>query len=168
MKLLRGNLFTQVADAICVTTNGAVKTNGDAVTGRGCALEATRLWPALPRLLGQHLQRAGNHVTVLLPGPPAVVSFPVKPACAIFDGRNAIRHMASHYTIGSRIPGWACTADPALIERSALELVDLANDKQWSAVVLPRPGCGAGELAWHDIAPLLQRILDDRFVSVSF
>ena len=38
----------------------------------------------------------------------------------------------------------------------------------WSKVLIPRPGCGYGELNWQDIKPLLESILDDRFISVTF
>ena len=37
MKEIRGDLFTQEADTICITTNGFVKANGECVMGRGCA-----------------------------------------------------------------------------------------------------------------------------------
>jgi hypothetical protein len=36
-------------------------------------------------------------------------------------------------------------------------------------VVLPRPGCGAGELDWtRFVRPALTALLDDRFVAITF
>lgn len=181
MYLLSGNLFDQHADAICLTTNGYVKANGDAVMGRGCAHTAARHWPDLPRRLGSLLRTAGNHVLLLAAFSPTrpslrlhkrlpyhLVSFPVKPMSAIFTGSNAVTHMAHHFSIGDVIPGWACTADLSLIRRSAEELVALTNEQHWTRVILPRPGCGAGELSWGTVKPVLAARLDDRFGVISF
>jgi len=43
MKELRGNLFHTPCDVICITTNGFVKRNGEAVMGRGCAVQHSSL-----------------------------------------------------------------------------------------------------------------------------
>lgn len=37
-----GNMWAIPADAYCITTNGFVKKNGEAVMGAGCAKEARR------------------------------------------------------------------------------------------------------------------------------
>ena len=50
-----------------------------------------------------------------------------------------------------------------IIETSAYQLVDLANNNPWNTIVLPRPGCGAGELSWEQVEPVVANILDDRF-----
>ena len=34
----------------------------------------------------------------------------------------------------------------------------------WETVVLPRLGCGLGQLRWDDVKPILERYLDDRFI----
>lgn len=129
------------ADATVITTNGFVKKNGRAVMGRGCALEAARRYPRLPRLLGRMIQADGNHVYDLWKprGQPVIVSFPVKRA-------------------------WWERADPALIARSADELVEKADRLGWQIVAMPRPGCGNGQLSWDAISHLLTALLDDRFV----
>lgn len=181
MTLLRGSLLQQVADAICLTTNGAVKGTGQAVMGRGCAREAAHRWPALPQRLGDLLRASGNRVHLLtIPGPDGpslashgplpfhLLSFPVKPVAAICTGTNVVPHLAAQWSVGETIPGWACKADLSIIRQSAEELVALTTTMRWARVVLPRPGCGAGALDWTTVEPLLQGILDDRFQVISF
>lgn len=55
MKEARGNildLFGKV-DCICVTTNGFVKKNGEAVMGRGIALAIKNILPNAAKLVGE-------------------------------------------------------------------------------------------------------------------
>ncbi len=134
------DLWDLSADLRVLTTNGFVKRNGDAVMGRGIALEATRRYPGIASVLGNRLRTAGNHVHLLSPG---IASMPVK-------------HL------------WWDPADPRLIVRSAHELVALVNEHGFTQVVMPRPGCGNGRLDWRDVEPLIAPILDDRFTVVTF
>jgi len=55
-----------------------------------------------------------------------------------------------------------------LIKTSATQLVVITNVYGWHKVVLPRPGCGAGELSWPAVKAELDQILDDRFYSITF
>jgi O-acetyl-ADP-ribose deacetylase (regulator of RNase III) len=57
-------------------------------------------------------------------------------------------------------------ADIFLIRRSAKQLVDLANMTNWQTIAMPRPGCGNGGLDWEDVKPVIESILDDRFVVI--
>lgn len=152
---VKGNLWTYPADARVITTNGTIKKNGEAVMGRGCAQEAkTKLLelydyrPNVARMVGSVIQEIGNHVFCLMRA-PRIFTFPVK-------------------------HNWFENADPALIVRSAQELVaieDECRDKGNGdkVIVMPRPGCGNGHLKWHEhIKELLEPILDDRFHIISF
>lgn len=47
-------------EAVVVTTNGVIRKNGDAVLGKGQALEAKKLVPGLEHQLGEYLRRYGN------------------------------------------------------------------------------------------------------------
>lgn len=144
MREARGNLWKLDSDLVVITTNGFVKNNGEAVMGRGCALEARQQYPNLPAQLGERLTRFGNHVHVfLLPDDYWLATFPVK-------------------------HNWFERADPELIWRSAYELVDQVSAGNFKQVVLPRPGCGNGLLRWEDIRHRLDEILDDRFTVVTF
>lgn len=139
---VRGDAWKECVkyDALCITTNGAVKTNGECVMGRGIALEAKKRFPQLPGILGYMIKSYGNHVHKLgvLNNKVALLSFPVK-----------------HH--------WKDKADIELINRSAQELVQLANRAEWERILLPRPGCGNGKLSWSDVKLVLNKVLDDRF-----
>jgi hypothetical protein len=136
------------AQAVCVTTNGTLKKDGRGVMGRGIALQAERKFKDVDRALGRAINHNGNCVQVLLTAREpdgreyAVVAFPVK-------------HQ------------WWERADLDLIARSAQQLVSLADQRQWTRVVLPRPGCGNGHLTWDEVEPILRPLLDDRFLVVT-
>ena len=136
---VKGNLWTYPADVVVITTNGTIKANGECVMGRGCAAEAKRMYPAVPKQLGTSIKAYGNIVSPLLDRPIHLVSFPVK-------------HR------------WHEKADVQLIERSAHALVHAANTiYDGLTFVMPRPGCGNGGLKWDDVKPVIEPILDDRF-----
>jgi O-acetyl-ADP-ribose deacetylase (regulator of RNase III) len=143
---VHGNLFAFKADAIVVTTNGDVNKKGLAVMGRGVAWEAKQHYPGIDRVLGTLLKTEGSHVHIVWPesanGSCAVVSFPVK----------------YH---------WFDEANPQLIDLSCGQLVALTEEKGWSTVALPRPGCGNGKLRWETIRPILVAWLDSRFTIVN-
>jgi hypothetical protein len=140
-----GNLWTYPADLRVITTNGFVKRSGEAVMGRGCALEATQRYPGIARHLGDNLRVHGNHVFLLAGGTPDrdLASMPVKHA-------------------------WMEPADLALIIRSADELAALVTECGYQRIVLPRPGCGNGRLHWDDVRQHIAPILDDRFTAITF
>ncbi len=152
MKEARGNLWDSGAEAIVITTNGAVKNNGEAVMGRGCALEAKNLWPEFARTLGGVIKAQGNHVHI----------FSVK--SSLGNARYLITFPVKHH--------WREKADVQLIEQSVEELVlimDIGHGKYCGSVALPRPGCGNGRLDWEtEVKPLLVDSLDDRFTVYTF
>jgi hypothetical protein len=142
------DLWQAPCDARCITTNGSVKPNGRAVMGRGCAKQACARYAFLQLTLGKRIIADGNHVQILIPAHTSgtdgipLVSFPVK-------------------------HDWNMRADLVLIRQSAYELVVLADKAGWRSVVLPRPGCGNGQRKWHEVRPILQEILDERFTVVT-
>lgn len=134
-----GNLWESPAHWKCITTNGFVKNNGEAVMGRGCAREAAQRHPKLPKQLGSIIKNNGNHVG-MFPN-YALITFPVK-----------------HH--------WREKADIDLIKRSCheLELILLAGETAY----LPRPGCGNGQLNWSDVRPEIEGILSDKVTVITF
>lgn len=168
---ITGDLFGHVgtANAICLTTNGFTKNNGECVMGKGCAKKATQYWPLIAKILGSSIEKNGNVVNLLgtVDG-TNILSFPVKPIADKFNGSNTVKHMLNKFKIGDRVPGWACVADISLIEESAIQLAHIANYSGWPKIILPRPGCGAGELNWMDVKSVLDEHLDDRFYSITF
>jgi len=168
---IKGNLFNEPCNAFCITTNGFVKKNGECVMGRGCAKQAANRWPQqLPKLIGQNINEYGNRVlaALYLSDGRHLLTFPVKPVSVIFNGNNCVKHMMNKFNVGDVVPGWAAVADIELIKMSATQLVTITDAFGWNKVVLPRPGCGAGELSWTEVKHELDKILDNRFYSITF
>lgn len=163
-----GDLFDMEGDALCITTNGFVKRNGECVMGRGIAKAIQEFYPNIPKDLGKLIKSKGNHVHLIYEEDETdILSFPVKPISKICTSHNDyVSHMK--FNIGDTIAGWACKADIDIIKQSAYELVTLTDKMGYNTVLLPRAGCGAGELSWQDVKPILDNILDNRFISVTF
>lgn len=142
--------WTIPCDALCIPTNGSLVRLGPkggyrGVMGRGVAKQARDRDPGLDVSLGDHVRTQGHVVGVIRRGDVVHctwVSFPVK-------------HR------------WQESADLDLIRTSARELMALIAAEAWTTVVLPRPGCGNGRLAWEFVRPALIDVLDDRVVVVT-
>lgn len=124
---------------VVITTNGSLTPNGRAIFGRGVARQAALRHPGLAEKLGGMLAKNGNHVFDLGCG---IVSFPVEETA------------------------WS-QPDLRIIANSAEELRRLAGLSGWDRIVVPRPGCGGGGLAWKDVQPLLEPCFDERFTVIS-
>lgn len=126
-----------------LSTNGTIKRNGQGVMGRGCALTAAQMHPALPQLLGQHLKAHGN-----VPG-SLVANSQV----------SALEHTFLILPVKHQ---WYQEADVDLITMSVRYLDRLARDcKDWTFHV-PRLGCGNGRLSWDgQVRKLMQELPDN-------
>ena len=184
MKEVRHDLFSVPgARAVCITTNGLVKRNGEAVMGAGLAKIALQKFPTLDYSLGDAINTLGNHVHVLTmpslqgpilplrPGehlPYHIISFPTKRSHdVIAPGKTNVLpyYRESVGQVGQRAAGYKFYSPIELIVESAHELVTTVNATEWNIVALPRPGCGKGGLSWEsDVRPLLSSVLDDRFI----
>lgn len=139
--------FLGKASILCITTNGDIKKDGKAVMGKGVALEAKKIFPKIDILLSEHLSLFGNIPGHLLSFKgTSLFSFPVK------------RH-------------WNEDASLKIIKKSSLFLkafVDFLEEDHPLSIVIPRPGCGAGNLSWeNDVKPVIEEIFDERFLIVS-
>lgn len=144
MKEITGNIWSYHRKECCivVTTNGIVKDNGEAVMGRGIALEAKSKFPALPRRLGKQIKVHGNRVFLFADF--HIITFPTKHSWR--DNKS----------------------DIGLIERGARQLASLSNCGLVAPpVYLVRPGCGNGGLDWEIVKPILGKHLDDRFFVIA-
>lgn len=121
-------------DAICVTTNGIVKSNGELVMGAGVALAFKNKYPTLPKDLGSKVKGYGNKVHYFH-NSPFIVSFPTK-------------------------HDWKNPSDMDLIINSAKELQNLIDVNKWMKVGLPCPGARNGGLSVDESLNLLDGILD--------
>lgn len=133
-----GDFWTIQGDARCITANGTLRTNGDAIMGKGIALQAKQRYNRVETTLGRLIQKYGNHVFFVGHG---LISFPTK-----HEWRDS-------------------KSDIGLIKRSAIELVSLfkgdvpIKSKVNRRILLTRPGCGSGNLDWKEVKPVLQAIL---------
>lgn len=150
-----GNIWNYLDeyDAVVVTTNGFVKKNGEAVMGRGIALEAKQRYPWLPKRLGELLTKGANVPYAFEQGSCCrlILTMPVKPR---FGPTGQ--------------PGWAVKADIGIIKNSALELSRIADELELTTIIMPRPGCGNGGLSWNIVRPVIEPILDNRFTVITF
>jgi O-acetyl-ADP-ribose deacetylase (regulator of RNase III) len=170
MKQKIGNIWKLAGDLgiVVITTNGFVKKNGACVMGKGIAAQAKQRFPDLEFKLGFYILKYGNRPFILGHN---VVSFPVKPVGRLHCGFDimVVSHMRGKFRPEDTVPGWACTADPIIITNSCRNLVQMADKFGWKEIYMPRPGCGAGELKWDDIRPiLLTELLDDRFIVCTY
>jgi hypothetical protein len=134
-----GNIWEYAVEGvITITTNGSLTPDGRAVFGRGVAREAATRYPGLAEKMGSLLKEKGNQVLDLGNG---IVTFPVEET------------------------PWSLP-DLRIIARSAQELRALADISGWWKIVVPRPGCGGGGLAWQDVKPILEPWFDDRFTVI--
>lgn len=151
-----GNLFLLDAPdgktaAYAVTTNGIVKADGKAVMGAGIAKYARDSFDGIDELLGGLLKAHGNHAYFM-----GAHMDPNRPR----TGRSPSVFVVTFPTKNH----WRDGSDPALIARSARELLGVADRNNLDVVYAPMPGCSNGGLDYaRDVRGLLAGILDDRF-----
>ena len=118
--------------------------------GRGIAAEAKIRFPEITLKLGSLLQDSGNHVY-----PLEIIKREDNTAVLVFS--FPVKH------------DWWEKADIELIKRSCNELITLIAGTPFPLnVLLPRPGCGNGQLNWEDVKKEIEPILDDRIYIVHF
>lgn len=151
MKEVRGNIwdFYNKGHWIVITTNGTVKATGEAIMGKGVALQAKRRFPRLPKELGARLKGCAMPYGKFSRGNDM----------KIFYQYNIITFPVKHQ--------WFQEADLALIEESCRQL-QVGCHGNIDTKYMVRPGCGNGGLDWKDVKPILEKYLDDRFVVVEW
>lgn len=126
-------------ETIVITTNGSLAKDGRGIVGRGVAKQAASSFPGLAEKMGRLIAQQGSHVFDIGNG---IVTFPVEET------------------------PWSLP-DLRIIARSAHELRLLVDSSGWGRIIVPRPGCGGGGLAWKDVQPLLAPWFDERFLVIS-
>lgn len=140
---IHGNIWEHFKKGvpICITTNGFVKENGDAVMGAGVAKQAKFLFPDLPKELGNNIRKNGNRVFY-------------------FEKYNIFTFPVKHY--------WWQNADIDLIKKSLNELVNYIDIHNIKTVILPKPGCGNGRLNWKIVKENIDDICTDNIKIISY
>ncbi len=142
-ELLNSNLwdFHKHGNWVVIPTNGGVRRDGSAVMGVGLAYQASQKFPYLASELGKNITKKGNKPYAF--NKIKLVTFPTK-------------------------ENWMNDSILNLIEKSANSLAQWSSKQEKEVYIyLPRVGCGNGNLQWTDVKPILEPILDDRFIVVS-
>ena len=135
-----GNMFDTAADRYLVTANSTLDKNGRLVMGRGAALTARKLNPALPAVFGRELRTKfpdqnlwrGN----LLVSPFGLI-------------------MAANFGAFQVKFDWEQRALLGLIQFSVERLCDYCQAHPEEQISLNYPGIGYGKLTKELVAPLL-------------
>ena len=137
---VQGNVWDYKADVVLIPINGDINKKGRAVMGRGVAYQAQQRYVHLNQALALHLEKFGNTVGMLmwetLVGGRQLWSFPVK-----------------HH--------WREMADLNLIAHSTGKLREVAQLSPKKIYVLPRPGCGNGQLTWELVRDIVCHLPDN-------
>lgn len=133
-------------DAVCVTTNGIVKRDGNAVMGAGIAKQANDMFH-VSKKLGDYINKYGNRPFNL---------------GAVKRG-DEVFYLFTYPTKYN----FKDDSDINLIVKSAEYLMEMADKFKVNNIFLPPPGCGLGNLNYEiTVKPWISNILDDRFVVV--
>lgn len=134
-------------DILCITTNGCIKKNGNAVMGKGIAKQVADKCEAIPKLLGMYLKRYGNRCFNL----------------GKYKTQYGIIGLATFPTKDN----WRSNSNIDIITKSVNEVIKMADKFKWTNIYIPAPGCGCGNLDYEkDVEPILNNLLDDRFTIV--
>lgn len=134
--------------AVCVLTNGIIKKDGSLVMGAGQAKEADVRFKCAKEF-GKLTADNG-----------------IKPCCLnrTVTGFNTQPYLLFSFPTKYH---WRDKSDLNLITTSAYEIVRMVNNLEIDTCYLPPPGCGLGGLNWKtQVKPILESILDDRFIVV--
>lgn len=129
--------------AVCITTNGCTRKNGNGIMGAGIAKQCLSFLPDAEIRLGQHLNQNGNIIGEL--GQKEKVTF------LSFPTKNDYRN----------------NSDMNLICQSCCDLLLWKNQHpEIKYILMPPPGCGLGGLDWNEVGPVISKILNDRNILI--
>ncbi len=133
-------------DAVVITTNGIVKSNGCAVMGKGIAKQADNIFHCSNRL-GSMIKSSGNKPYNL----------------GVYKYNGVLMHVLTFPTKED----WRNSSTIERIRKSAAGILEIVDRLGLHSVYLPPVGCGCGGLNWYaNVEPVLSELLDDRFIVV--
>jgi len=146
---------SDLADGICITTNGIISKSKMACMGAGTAGICAEKYPEVRKILGEQIDKNGNHCYVIGKFSNGVYRDPEEP---LFDQLLISFPTKEHFKDNAKI---------SLIIQSSKELVAIADKYGLKKVLLPKPGAGVftGKLNFEiDVKPKIKDIFDDRFI----
>lgn len=160
--LIKGNIFDYIGkvDAICVTTNGTIKSNGELVMGAGIAKEFYDKYKAnqIAYILAQKIYRG-----------------PKMPNLHVVDSSKNLCYkcVEAKDNLGTYVVSFPTKnhfqdkGDLNLIKQSAKRMVWIANNYNLNKIIIPSPGTGCGKLTKEEVYKELNKILDKRFYIIN-
>ena len=161
--LIKGNVFDYIGkvNAICITTNGAIKSNGELVMGAGVAKEFYDKYNAtfqIAQVLAQKIYRG-----------------PKMPHLHVVDTKDnlcykcidASNNEGTHIISFPTKNHFQDKGDIELIKQSAKRMVWIANNYKLNKIIIPSPGTGCGKLSKEEVYNELNKILDKRFYIIT-
>ena len=151
MQIINTNMdifyLPNTSEAVCITTNGITDKYGNAVMGKGIALQAKNLFHC-EKLLGSYLKQYGNR-------------------CFNLGQYVRDKEVFTLFSFPTK-KHWKDISDITLICTSAEQIVQMCDKFGITKCYLPKVGCGNGGLNWEvTVEPWLSMILDDRFIVVN-
>lgn len=133
---------------IMVPTNGYVKKNGRGVAGAGVAKQARDRFEDFDLALGQALTERGNVVSYLGTWNEEQYKFPL-------------------FSFPTKTH-WRSNSDTDLIRVSMQYTKGLAEKIPSRLILIPRPGCGNGNLSWEtSVKEIVEEFYHERMIIVS-
>lgn len=141
-------------DAIVCTINQEINSAGNLIMGKGIALEFKKRYPYLPSLFGERIVKGQVKI-------PLVIHHCTEPSDLLDD-----TPYEDVYIVG--LPTkmhWKYDSPEELVIDNCQKLKFIADFMDWTDILMTRPGCGNGNLDWHQLKTKLN--LDNRFKVIS-
>jgi hypothetical protein len=136
---------------VCVTVSLEVRRKDiSGVVDRGNALALAQFVPRLANKLGEFIVIGKGEVGFI---DERIIAFFTKPKECKFP--RCLPDEVARYNWGQTIPGGHCMAEPAIVARSARQLLRLALKEHMREIYLPIPGVMNGRLDIDDIREAL-------------
>lgn len=159
-----GNIFDYVgvADCICVTTNGTIKSNGELVMGAGVAKQFYDNYNqkfSIAKVLANKLYKGTSLKKMHVVNGADNICYKAVDASHNY-GTHILSFPTKHHFMDK--------GDLDLIIKSAKRAVIFADMYGLNSIIIPSPGTGCGKLNENDVYKELNNILDKRFTIIKY
>ncbi len=131
-KEVKDDIWNFPNDIKIITTNGNIRKCGEAVMGKGIALQASKRFRYLASMYAIHIKN--NNIS-----------------CAYYPQYKLILFPTKY--------NWWESSNLKLIRKSMEELLKICSDNSIKKVIMPKVGCGNGLLQWNSVKKIIEDIL---------